>query len=165
VNEGVMMRKNSIYFIILFLIVLVAGVIWYIPRTSAINTVESSTIDGPVYQGEYGAFDQFYVNYKFNNPGITDVEITELESTILLNGSEYNSQEVTHDLAVIDSGSEREIVRVVQLTLSPIGLREGQVWNITLITEVTAESQFLLYRYEKTVTDVKSIEWEVHLFE
>jgi len=147
------------------LIILAIAQAWNIPRASLEETIEPNQVVGPVYRGEHGAFDQFYVSYKFKNQGRAEVEITSLEATILLNGTNYNSQEVTHNLATVKPGSEAEIIRVVQLSNAPISFQEGQKWNVTLVTEVVAESSYLVFTHKKTITETVSIDWEVHMFD
>jgi len=148
-----------------FLLTLAALQAWNIPRASLADTITPHQIIGPTYRGEFGAFDQFYTAYKFKNTGSTPVEITDVQTKILLNGTDYNSQQVTHNLATVQPGMTGEIIRVVQLSLAPIGYQEGQVWNITVVTEITAESSLGPIKHSKTVTQTDSIEWEVHIFE
>ena len=148
-----------------FLVTLVALQAWNIPRASLADTIRPNQIIGPTYRGEFGAFDQFYIAYKFKNTGRTPVEITELHTSVILNGTDYNSQQVTHSLATVQPGMEGEIIRVVQLSLAPIGYQEGQVWNITVLTEITAESSLGPIKHSKSITQTDSIDWEVHLFE
>jgi hypothetical protein len=136
-----------------------------IPRTSVIATIKPNKISGPFYRGEAGVFDQFYLNYEFKNTGGTPVEIMKLEPIILLNGTDYNSQQTTHRLATIPSDSEVQLVRVVQLSNAPIGYIEGQHWNITVVTEIEGRSNFLVFDYIESFTDVTSVDWEAHLFE
>jgi len=138
---------------------------WNVPRTSLAGTVRPEAVSGPVYRGEAGGFDQFYVSYGFENPGRTAVEIVKVEPTILLNGTDYGSVQTTHGLAVVPPGSEAEVVRVVQLANAPIGFVEGQRWNVTVVTEIVAESGFLLFEHRRAVTNVTGVDWEVHLFE
>ena len=160
------LNVNRIKFILVAIIIgIIVIQIWNIPRTSLANTIEPKRISGPVYRGEAGAFDQFYLNYKFKNTGRTTVEIKKLEPKILLNGTNYNSQQTTHKLTTIPSGSETELVRVVQLSNAPIGNIEGQKWNITVITEISGESDFLLFEQSLTITNVTSVDWETHIFE
>jgi hypothetical protein len=139
--------------------------LWNIPRASIIDAIKPSNINGPVYRGEAGAFDQFYLNYRFKNPGKATVEIIKLEPEILLNGTNYTSVQTTHGLTTIPPGSESELVRVVQLANAPISNIEGQRWNITVVTEITGKSSYLIFKDTKTITNVTSIYWEVHLFE
>ena len=139
--------------------------VWNVPRTSLARTVKPEDVSGPVYRGEAGAFDQFYVSYVFENSGRTAVEIVRVEPTILLNGTDYGSVQTTHGLAVVPPGSEAEVVRVVQLANAPIGFVEGQRWNVTVVTEIVAESGFLLFEHRRAVTNVTGVDWEVHLFE
>ena len=148
-----------------FLITLAALQAWNLPRASLADTITPNQIIGPTYRGEFGAFDQFYIAYKFKNTGRIPVEITELQTKVLLNGTDYNSQPVTHSLATVQPGMTGEIIRVVQLSLAPIGYQEGQVWNITVITEITAESSLGPIKHSKTITQTDSIDWEVNLFE
>ena len=148
-----------------FLVTLAALQAWNLPRASLADTITPNQIIGPTYRGEFGAFDQFYIEYKFKNTGRTPVEITNLQTKVLLNGTDYNSQQVTHSLATVQPGMEGEIIRIVQLSLAPIGFRENQVWNITVVTEITAESNIGPIRHSKTITQTDSIDWEVHLFE
>ena len=160
------LNVNRIKFILLDIIIgIIVIQIWNIPRTNLANTIEPNQILGPLYRAEAGAFDQFYLNYKFKNTGRTTVEIKKLEPKILLNGTNYNSQQTTHKLTTIPSGSETELVRVVQLSNAPIGNIEGQKWNITVITEISGESDFLLFEQSLTITNVTSVDWETHIFE
>jgi hypothetical protein len=158
-------NKQIIITIIAILVIFIIFQMWNIPRVSLAATIEPIEIIGPVYRGEFGALDQFYISYEFTNPGRVTVEITDLTSTVLLNGTNYNSQQVTHDLANIEPGTKGEIIRVVQLSLAPISNTEGQKWNITVLSEITATSKYLLFENTRTFTDVKSIDWEVHIFE
>ena len=148
-----------------FLLTLAALQAWNIPRASLADTITPHQIIGPTYRGEFGAFDQFYTVYKFKNTGSTPVEITDVQTKILLNGTDYNSQQVTHSLATVQPSMTGEIIRVVQLSLAPIGYQEGQVWNITVVTQITAESSLGPIKHSKTITQTDSIEWEVHIFE
>jgi len=157
-------NKQIIITIIAILVIYIIFQMWNIPRVSLTETIEPSEIVGPVYRGEFGALDQFYISYKFTNTGRVTVKITELTSTILLNGTNYNSQQVTHDLATIEQGTEGEIIRIVQLSLAPISNIEGQNWNITVVSEITATSKYLSFKNTRAFTDVKSIDWEVHIF-
>jgi hypothetical protein len=160
------LNVNHIKFILVAIIIgIIIIQIWNIPRTNLANTIEPNRISGPLYRGEAGAFDQFYLNYKFKNTGRTTVEIKKLEPKILLNGTNYNSQQTTHKLTTIPSGSETELVRIVQLSNAPIGYIEGQNWNITVVTEISGESDFLLFGHSLTITDVTSVDWETHIFE
>ena len=122
-------------------------------------------VSKPVYRGESGSTDQFYVEYHFDNSGITEVDITGLDSMVLLNGSDYHSQQVSHMLATVEPGSEAEIIRVIQQSNAPISFTEGQTWNITLVTEISAESSILFFQYKDSITEVNSYNWEVNLIE
>jgi hypothetical protein len=157
--------KKIIGAIVVITLILLIITMWNIPRISIAKTMNSIKIIGPVYRGEAGAFDQFYLNYRFKNPERATVEIIKLEPEIILNGTNYNSIQTTHGLTTIPPDSESELVRVVQLANAPISNIEGQHCNITVVTEITGKSSYLIFKETKTITIVTSIDWEVHLFE
>lgn len=149
----------------IILISLVLIQTWNVPRVSLANTIEPSQIIGPIYRGEFGTFDQFYISYKFTNDGGAPVEITQLKSKILINGTNYNSYQITHGLVQILPGSEGEIIRIIQLSQSPIRNVEGQRWNITAITEISATSSYSLFEHKRTITEITTMDWDLHVFE
>lgn len=136
-----------------------------IPRSSVLNTINGVDILGPTYRGEFGVFDEFFMSFKFENSGKASVEITRLDVTILINGSNYNSKMVTHNLGKMDPGENLELQRVVQLSNAPIGWNENQVWNITATTEITAKAEFVFFNSEVSIFETRSFPWEVHLFD
>ena len=87
------------------MIIIFVVVVWNSPILGLSDTIRPVQILGPIYRHEAGPFYWFYVNYKFINPGKIPVEITKVESTILLNGTDYGSQQTTHELATVQPGA------------------------------------------------------------
>lgn len=141
------------------LIILGAVKLWNLPNESLENTMSQSQIAGPSYIGETAGFHQFLISYKFRNTWVVPVNITGLESKILLNGTDYNSQQVTHNLATIQPGEEGEIPVVIQLSQAPIGSQERQTWKITVTSEISAESYLCSIKLQKSINRVDSIDW------
>jgi hypothetical protein len=162
-STSIELKRNLILLGMVVIIIVLGLGVWSIPRSSVLNTVQKVEVSTPIYRGQTGTTDQFYIEYDFNNPGWTTVDITGLESKILLNGSDYNSIQVSHDLTSIEPGSTGEVIRVVQQSNAPISFTEGKVWNVTLVTEISAEASLSFFQYSETVTEVNSYSWEVNL--
>lgn len=128
------------------------------PEIALAYTIEPRKVNGPIHWGKIGEVNQFYVNYEFRNPGLTSVTITRLESKVLMNGTDYNSQQMLHTLGTIQPLSTGDIPRVIKT--GPILMKSGyQHWNVTIITEITAISKILFIEHTRTFTDVTSFEW------
>jgi LEA14-like dessication related protein len=155
-------KSQNKAFASVFTFVILLGVIlvWDIPRVSLADTINLSHMTGPSYIGEIEDFDQFLIVFKFKNTGNAPVTITGLTSKVLLNSTDYDSRQVTNNLATIQPREEIEVPIVVQLRDSPIGLNDRQVWNITVLTEISAESNFSFIKHVKTVNHVDSLDWE-----
>ncbi|MBD3205428.1 hypothetical protein GF319_03665 [Candidatus Bathyarchaeota archaeon] len=154
-------RRTTTIAIIVALAVIVLLYFWNIPRSAVNTTLDSVDFSGPIYQTETGAFDQFFMTLTFENEGRTRVEITKLDVNVLLNGTDYNSQMTTHNLGGIEPSNSRTFHRTVLLTNAPIGFRENEAWNLTGIAEITAEAEFLFFRYKKSMREIRSYPWEI----
>jgi hypothetical protein len=71
----------------------------------------------------------------------------------------------THSLGNIKPGNSRTFHRTVLLSNAPIGFRENEVWNLTTTAEITGESEILFIRHEKSITEIKSINWTIDLLD
>jgi len=154
-------RKSIIISILSLVLLSLLIFLWNIPRTTVNNTINGVQINGPIYQQEIGAFDQFFLTFSFENNGRTPVKITKIDVELLVNGTDYNSQMTTHSLGDIKPGNSRTFHRTVLLSNAPIGFRENEVWNLTAVAEITGESEILFFKHEKSITETKSINWTV----
>jgi len=154
-------RRTLTVIIIASVAIILLVYLWNIPRSAVNTTLDDIDFNGPIYQFETGAFDQFFMTLTFKNEGRTTVEITNLEVNVLLNGTDYNSQMTTHNLGEIEPGNSRTFHRTVLLTNAPIGFRENEAWNLTGIAEITAEAEFLFFSYEKSISETRSYPWEI----
>jgi hypothetical protein len=156
-----MRKKNNL--VIILSIAFVLSVIWVgnVYRNNLTKTLEPSQIIGPIYQGEEGSSDLFCIEYNFENSGNFPIKITQLGTRVLINGTDYNNQQMTHGLASIEPDSQSNIIRIVQLSNTPIHNVEGQIWNITAITEIKGESHFFTFTISNSKLLTTSVNWKL----
>ena len=157
------MRKRYYNLLLILSITLGISIIWVgnAFRNNLLNTLEPNQIVGPIYRGEIGSSDQFYIDYNFENSGNFPVKITQLEVKILVNGTDYNNQKMTNELASVEPHSRSNIIRVVQFSNTPFHNVEGRRWNITAVTEIEGESFFFAFKIRGSKLLVTSIDWQL----
>lgn len=105
------------------------------------------------------------MSFEMSNPTLLPVTITDVDATLYLNGTDYNSITLpeTSDPS-INPEETKEILRLIQIQASPISSTpERHVFNVTIELKITAETSLLLFfTEEETDTLTHNQKWIVN---
>ncbi len=98
---------------------------------------------------------------EISNPTLLPITITEVNATLLLDGTDYNSRILPGiDDPSINPGETKEILRFIQIQASPISKNPGRHgFNVTVKLKITAEVSLLFLQEEDTDSLIHTDEW------
>ena len=145
----------------LAVLALVTVFILYAPSNLLPRTMKTATITHIGLHLVEESQTIFIVSISMENPSSAPVTITDVEITMLVNGSNYNSMTIGSVDITIPPGQEQSITTMVQLIGSPIGYQPSETQQqyeleITATITGTAKSLGLEASRTTTITDTRT---------
>ena len=156
--------NNKKYLLIpsLGIILLVTVFILYSPNNLLPRTMETVEVKSIGLHLADGANTILLVSFNIENPSSIPVTITDVDIDLLVNGTSYNGLVLDTESNTIEPGQAQNVVRLVQLTGSPIGYQPDGTrvhYLLDISAEVTGEASSLGLDAIRTVTVKKVMSW------
>lgn len=143
-------------------IVLVTAFILYSPSNLLPRTMKTAEITSIGLHLADESITMLLVGIDIENPSSVPVTITDIDITLLVNGTDYNSLVISGGSVTVEPGQTQSLVRMVQLTGSPIGYQPdgSRVHYLLDITaEITGSTRSLGLEASRTVTVNREMSW------
>jgi len=141
---------------------LVTGFILYSPSNLLPRTMKTATISNIGLHLAEDAQTIFLISILMNNPSSVPVTITDVDITMLVNGSNYNSMTIGSVDITIPPGQEQSITTMVQLIGSPIGYQPSETqqhYELEITATITGETKSLGMEASRTTTITDTRSW------
>lgn len=157
------MSDKKILLIPVFVVLaLVTVFILYSPSNLLPRTMDSVEVESIGLHLADGANTIILVSFSVDNPSSTPVKITVDDIELLVNGTYYSTVVLGSGDIVVEPGQTESVVRLVQLTGSPIGYQPDGTrvhYLLDISAEVTCEARSLGLEASRTVTGSKVMSW------
>ena len=134
---------------------LITAFILYSPSNLLPRTMKTATIS---HIGLHLAEEEqtiFLVSILMENPSNMPVTITDVDITMLVNGTNYSSMAIGSVDITIPPGHEQSITKMVRLTGSPIGYQPSetlQKYELEITATITGKAKSLGLEASRTIT-------------
>lgn len=112
---------------------------------------------------------QILANFEISNPTLLPVTIQDVEATLLLNGTNYNSTalprtNLTRLTKTINPGETKDFSRLIQIQDSPISdtPTTRHTFNMTMKLKITGQTTLLFFTEEETDALTHNQQWIVN---
>ena len=157
-----MSDKKKLLIPLFAVLVVVTAFILYSPSNLLPRTMKTAEITSIGLHLADGANTILLVGIDIENPSSVPVTITDVDITLLVNGTDFNSLVLSDNSITIEPGQTQNIVRMVQLTGSPIGYQpDGSKvhYLLDITAEITGSARSLGLEASRTVTINREMSW------
>lgn len=163
-NNGTdpMSDKKKLLIPIFGVIVLVTAFVLYSPSNLLPRTMKTAEVTSIGLHLADGSNTMLLIGISMENPSSAPVTITDVDITLLVNGTDYNSMVLSGGSITVEPGQTQSIVSMVQLTGSPIGYQpDGSKvhYMLDISAEITGSARSLGLEASRTVTVQREMSW------